>query len=185
MTFSLRIQKIYSLCEGPFIWDICCDHSLIAILNLKENRFQKVYCVDKSFQSLEKTKKHLAEIKLSTHSHRKDLISEKIEIQCIDGTLLDWEKINGSVIIAGVGSHTCLKIIKSCPEYKRTELTWILNPFNYLDLFRTEIKKLFSETVSLEEHNVQENSRERVIFKLSHPQYKQSKTDKALLFQCD
>ncbi|NUM58926.1 MAG: tRNA (adenine(22)-N(1))-methyltransferase TrmK [Bdellovibrionaceae bacterium] len=185
MTFSLRIQKIYSLCEGLFIWDICCDHSLIAILNLKENRFQKVYCIDKSFQSLEKTKKHLEKIKLFNHYIREDNISEKIEIQCIDGSLLNWEKVTGSVIIAGVGSHTCLKIIKSCPESKRADLTWILNPFNYLDLFRTEIKKLFSETVSLEEHTVIESSRERVIFKLSHQQCMRSRKDKALPFQYD
>ncbi len=143
--------------EGDELWDIGCDHSLLAKMNLKERKFSKVYCVDKSKASLEKL--------YSGKSGRLRINPENIVLMNLDGCELDWSKVKGSVVIAGVGAHTVLKIVTSCPPTERHRLIWVLNPFNSLEKFQKEIVQLLPNA-DMKVVEVLDSSRIRYIFKM-------------------
>lgn len=161
MKFSTRISLLYSLCEGDAIWDICCDHSHIALLNLKEKKFKTVFCVDKSNNCLDRIKSHPFYSILMNNENT----NSAIELIYKDGCDIDWEKASGSIVIAGVGSHTLLKIVQSCPEVKRTKLTWVLNPFNHPEKTKIAISNIFTKN-KIEEHVTIEDGRDRFVFKI-------------------
>ncbi len=150
-----RLIKIFELAEGKELWDIGCDHSLLAKINLNEKKFECVYCVDKSKSSLEKI--------YSGKSGRLRLNPENIVLIEADGCTLEWPLVNGTVVIAGVGANTILKIVEACPESYRSKLTWIMNPFSSIDKFQQEIEKLLSSEI--QKYEVEENKRTRYIYK--------------------
>lgn len=153
MKSSNRLIQIYNLAQGDALWDIGCDHSLLALINLREKKFSKVYCVDKSKSSLEKISQKMRLIDPS-----------RIVLTESDGCLLNWKDVTGSVIIAGVGANTVLKVVESCPEKYRKRLTWVLNPFTSVDKFLKEIARFLPET-PMERHEAIENGRLRLIFR--------------------
>lgn len=176
MKFSQRIKFIYDLIPSKTVWDICCDHSQLALINLFEKKLDTVYCVDKSKESLEKIKSHSV-YELLTHSDtslpdylkiKKENLksSDSIVLIAKDGCDLDWSQVAGSVVIAGVGTHTALAIVGSCPLEKRKEIVWILNPFNYENKFRSGIEHLLTN-FSLTEYDFIEEGRNRKIFYFS------------------
>jgi len=148
-----RLIQIYTLAQGDALWDIGCDHSLLALMNLREKKFSKVYCVDKSKSSLEKINQKIRVI---------DPL--RIEVIQSDGCLLNWKDVSGTVVIAGVGGNTVLKVVESCPEKYRKRLTWVLNPFTSVDKFLKEIVQFLPET-SMERYEAKENGRVRHIFR--------------------
>lgn len=177
MKFSQRIKFIYDLIDTPIAWDICCDHSQLALINLFQKKLDQVYCVDKSKESLDKIKDNsiyeLLNLKKEEFPPFTKLEPEKLKsLDSIilihkDGCQLDWSQVNGSVIIAGVGTHTALSIIESCPKEKRKDLQWILNPFNYESKFKKGIEELLKDFTMIE-HNFHEEQRNRKVFKLHH-----------------
>lgn len=176
MKFSARIKFIYDLIPTKIVWDICCDHSQIALINLFEKKIETVYCVDKSKESLEKIKSHtLFELLSESNSNSPEYIKVKKEnlksldsivLLVKDGCDLDWTQVSGCIVIAGVGTHTALAIVASCPMEKRKELVWILNPFNYEEKFKAGIKSLLN-TFSQQEFDFIEEGRNRKIFYFS------------------
>lgn len=158
MKTNKRLILIYDLAEGKELWDIGSDHSLLAKINLKEKKFSKVYCVDKSAASLEKI--------YSGKSGRLRLNPENIVLIHADGCDLEWENVRGSVVIAGVGANTILKIVSSCPELYRERLTWIMNPFTSVNKFQQEIAELLCQA-ELNKFEIVENMRTRYIYKWS------------------
>ncbi len=176
MKFSQRIKFIYDLIPTKVVWDICCDHSQLALINLFEKKLDTVYCVDKSKDSLEKIKSHSV-YELLTQSDKslpgylklkKENLksSDSIVLIVKDGCDLDWPQVHGCVVIAGVGTHTALSIVASCTLDKRKELIWILNPFNYEDKFKMGINQLLTN-FSLTEYDFTEDGRNRKIFYFS------------------
>lgn len=158
MKATKRLIRIFELAQGDTLWDIGCDHSLLSKINLKQKKFSKVYCVDKSKSSLEKI--------YSGKSGRLRLNPENIVLIQADGCDLDWSAVTGSVVIAGVGANTVLKIVASCPEVFRKNLVWILNPFTSIEKFQMEIKSLLDAS-KLQVFEIVENGRIRFIFKWS------------------
>lgn len=154
MKVPKRLIQIYEMADGPELWDIGCDHSLLAEINSKRGRFSKVYCVDKSKSSLEKILKSSSAI----------IDSSKTILVHADGCDLEWAKVSGSVVIAGVGGHTVLKVVRSCPEPYRQRLTWIMNPFTSVDIFLNQITSLLPAP-SPQGTDVLENGRHRIIYK--------------------
>ena len=99
------------------------------------------------------------------------LIKLRINLQNIiliqsDGCDLDWNSVNGSVVIAGVGGNTILKIVNSCPIKLRSKLTWILNPFTSVEKFDIEISKALP-VFNSKKVEVIESGRIRWIYKFS------------------
>lgn len=159
MKTTKRLIQIYNLAQGDALWDIGCDHSLLALMNLKEKKFSKVYCVDKSKSSLEKINQKIRVIDPS-----------RIEVIQSDGCLLDWNAVSGTVVIAGVGGNTVLKVVESCPEEYRRRLTWVLNPFTSVDKFLKEIVQFLPEA-AMERYETKENGRIRQIFRYPATEY--------------
>lgn len=153
MKLPKRLHLLYELAEGAFLWDIGCDHSILAQINLKEKKFSTVYCVDKSINSLEK---------ITSSKKAKD--SGSIVLIHSDGCDLNWEKVQGTVVIAGVGGNTVLKILESCPTEKRYQLVWVMNPFTSIDKFIENSKSLL-DGAEFEKTEVSENGRIRTVFK--------------------
>lgn len=158
MKATKRLIQIFELAEGEELWDIGCDHSILAKINLKQKKFATVYCVDKSKSSLEKI--------YSGKSGRLRLNPENIKLIQSDGCNLDWPAVKGAVVIAGVGANTVLKIVSSCPQIYRMNLTWVMNPFTSIDKFECDIKSLLLET-QLSKTEVIESGRQRIIYKWS------------------
>lgn len=131
MKIPNRIYQIYTLAQGDYLWDIGCDHSLLARINLRENKFSRVYCVDKSKASLRKIENSIRAID-----------SNRVVLLQSDGCHLNWGAVSGTVVIAGVGGNTILKVVRSCPEFYRQKLTWVLNPFTSVDKFSEEIARI-------------------------------------------
>tara|TARA_B110001454_G_scaffold219201_1_gene251897 strand:- start:42661 stop:43137 length:477 start_codon:yes stop_codon:yes gene_type:complete len=150
-----RLFQIYTLAQGDTLWDIGCDHSLLALINLREKKFSKVYCVDKSKASLEKISQTM-----------RILDPSRIGLVLSDGCLLNWEEVKGTVVIAGVGGNTVLKVLASCPDNIRDRLTWVLNPFTSVDKFTKEIGRFLPET-RMECFEAKEKGRVRRIFRYS------------------
>lgn len=177
MKFSQRIKFIYDLIDTPIAWDICCDHSQLALINLFQKKLEKVYCVDKSKESLDKIKDNsiyeLLKLKKENFPSYSKLEPENLKpLDSIilihkDGCQLDWPQVSGTIIIAGVGTHTALSIIESCPKEKRKDLQWIINPFNYEAKFKKGIEILLTD-FAITEHDFHEEQRNRKIFKLLH-----------------
>lgn len=153
MKIPKRLFQIYTLAQGDTLWDIGCDHSLLARINLREKKFKKVYCVDKSKASLEKISQSI-----------RILDPARVELIQSDGCLLDWKTVSGTVVIAGVGGNTVLKVVESCPEIYRKRITWVLNPFTSVDKFSKEIVRFLPETPA-ETFEAKESGRIRLIFR--------------------
>ena len=91
--------------EGLPFWDICCDHGYIGILALKSQRYTSVYFVDNVEHIIDRLTKL---IKISPSDIPKDqafLIHSPAEELSL--------KLFGTVVIAGVGGRTIIKILKS------------------------------------------------------------------------
>ena len=103
---TARMELLVSLGrEGLPFWDICCDHGYIGILALKSQRYTSVYFVDNVEHIIDRLAKL---IKISPLDFPKDqavLIHSPAE----DLSL----KLFGTVVIAGVGGRTIIKILKS------------------------------------------------------------------------
>jgi tRNA A22 N-methylase len=153
-----RLFQIYTLAHSDGLntelWDIGCDHSLLARINMREGRFSNVYCVDKSKSSLKK---------LLNDTNYMDL--KTITLVESDGCDLDWKMVRGAVVIAGVGGNTVLKVVQSCPESYRNRITWVLNPFTSVDKFLKEIVQ-FLPGRNVETFEIKENGRIRFIFRI-------------------
>lgn len=157
MRIPKRLFQLYTLanCDGlsTELWDIGCDHSLLARINVHEGKFARVSCVDKSKSSLEKILNETQEIDLGC-----------IVLIEADGCDLDWKMVNGTVVIAGVGGNTVLKVIKSCPERHRRRINWVLNPFTSVEKFLQEIVQFLPDS-QRETYEAKENGRTRFIFR--------------------
>jgi tRNA A22 N-methylase len=148
-----RLSRIYELAEGKELWDIGCDHSILAQINLDEKKFSIVHCVDKSKLSLNKI---IQSVPFEKRGN--------VNLINSDGCDIDWSQVRGSVVIAGVGGHTVLKVVASCPIEIRKKIVWILNPFTSVDLFIKEIAELLPGS-TIQKHEMKEAGRDRAIFK--------------------
>jgi len=153
-----RLFQIYTLAHGDGLstelWDIGCDHSLLARINMREGKFSNVYCVDKSKASLEKILNETKHVDLKS-----------ITLIESDGCNIDWKLVKGTVVIAGVGGNTVLKVVQSCPEAYRACITWVLNPFTSVEKFLKEIVQLMPNR-NIEMFEAKEKGRLRLIFRI-------------------
>lgn len=158
MKIPKRLAQLYQLAEGPELWDIGCDHALLARINQKEKKFSTVYCVDKSKNSLGKILNIRQTVNMSS-----------IVLIHSDGCLLDWATVKGTVVIAGVGGNTILKVIGSCPPDIRSRLVWLLNPFTSEEKFLQNALFLF-DAKPIQKQDSIEKGRVRSIYKWKRSQ---------------
>ena len=101
------MQIIYNqLLPGKPVWDLCCDHGYLGIRAYLSGNFSVVYFVDKVpeiIKSLELKFRQIYENSDGASSAR---------FQAKAGEDIN-EAVQGTLVIAGVGAHTILKILQN------------------------------------------------------------------------
>lgn len=109
------------LLPGEAVWDLCCDHGLIGLRAYQSGQFPQVHLVDQVPLIIQNLERKFLKDFHRTEANQKAFfwIKEGGQIEVVDGT----------VIIAGVGAHAILKILRSLSQKKGLRaLRLILGP---------------------------------------------------------
>jgi tRNA (adenine22-N1)-methyltransferase len=112
---SLRLQTIYDhLIPGKPVWDFCCDHGYLGLYAYRIGRFPEVHFVDQVPEIIERLKvrfdsKHLQPPEFPSRAFFHVSAAEKINLP-----------LPGTVVMAGVGSHTILDFL-NVVDFSKTE----------------------------------------------------------------
>lgn len=107
---SRRMQLIYDhLLPGKPVWDFCCDHGYMGLNAYESGLFSEVHFVDQVPHIIERL-----EQRFQNEYFREDSASQAF-FHPRPGEQLG-QAIQGSVVIAGVGAHTILEIVRSLTE---------------------------------------------------------------------
>ncbi|MGE3974009.1 MAG: tRNA (adenine(22)-N(1))-methyltransferase TrmK [Bdellovibrionales bacterium] len=116
---SSRLQCIYDLLiPGEALWDIGCDHGLLGMRGLTEARFSSVNFVEPSVKAMESLKNSFS--KQFSEADTVNFLLQK-------GEDLDWSKVSGNVVIAGMGARTIVKILEAA-SVQPQKRNFILSP---------------------------------------------------------
>lgn len=128
MKLSPRLQTIADMIRYPILIDIGCDHALLDIYCIMERNITCIAC-DINENAL----------KNARHNIEAYHLQDKIEVRIGDG--LPDLTIKGpyTVVIAGMGTHTILSILKHA---SRLPEQLILQSNNDLELLRKEVTHL-------------------------------------------
>lgn len=160
---SARLSKVFECASGRELWDIGCDHGLLALHNVFAQKFQRVVCVDKSNHIMSRLP-----IKFRTTYRIPEERLHSIHFLEKDGCDLDWTLPEGTVAIAGVGSLTIHSIINSAPTEHRWRLNWVVVPQDGPEFLLERWQNLFPDHFQLSMHEVLEGPRRRTVMHL-HP----------------
>lgn len=112
---SLRLQTIYDhLLPGKPVWDFCCDHGYLGLYAYRVGRFPEVHFVDQVPEIIERLKvrfetKHLQSAEFPSRAFFHMSAAEKIKLP-----------LQGTVVMAGVGSHTILDFL-NVADFSQTD----------------------------------------------------------------
>lgn len=153
MTFTLRFEKILSFVRPDHVlYDLCCDHGLMGLRALTDNRSSAVHFVDQSENALKAIRKDLSQ--LSEDLRSKAFVHCMPAEKCVD---LDAP---GDFIIAGVGIQTCMAIIAALFPHGLGPHRLILAPQQKSQLLRKFLMnrnyRLFDESVTVERKRFRE-----------------------------
>ncbi len=128
MNLSKRLEVVATLVDvGARVIDVGCDHAYLDIY-LTKNNSNKCIATDINPNALENAKKNI----------KKHKLQNKIETILTDGlTSLDI-KDDDNIVIAGMGTHTILDILKT----NNLSNTLIISSNNDIELLRREVVKL-------------------------------------------
>lgn len=148
------LRKIYdNLIPDQPVWDLCCDHGLLGEEALRSGLTKEVHFVDQSEPVMEKLKQQ-----------KGDLVGATFYL--LNAANLP-APVSGSIVIAGVGSHTMIKILDTLQWH--SDIRLLLSSNNKLQL----IKEYFSErgwdSYIVEASHVEENHRMRPFFRIDLP----------------
>jgi tRNA A22 N-methylase len=108
---SPRLQAMYDLAKGPeTLWDVGCDHGLLAAYNSWSGDFKKVVCVDRSANVIQKLP-----IRFSKEYGMNQEQMANIELLCCDGADIPWDRVDGSLVMGGVGCLNIINVLDAAP----------------------------------------------------------------------
>ena len=122
---SKRLETLRDLVDTKKVFDVGCDHGLLAIM-LASNH--DVVASDISVSSVNKTRENIKKANLNIEVYQSDGL-EKLDINKDD-----------SIVIAGMGTYTILKILKN--SIGKIPNTLIIQTNNNYDILRREVVKL-------------------------------------------
>ncbi|KHD89906.1 MAG: SAM-dependent methyltransferase [Bdellovibrio sp. ArHS] len=133
------MQLIFDqLLPGQPVWDFCCDHGILGISAYRSGLFPEVYFVDQVASIMDRLRQRFQE------KHFDEDSSSRAEFLTSAGEDLD-AALKGSVVIAGVGTHTIIKILHTLHSKGLLQADrLILCPQNYED----KLLHFLSETPS-------------------------------------
>ncbi len=129
MKINTRLKKIGDLVEAnSSCLDIGCDHALLDIYLVKQNKNIRAVASDIAEGPLEQAKNNI----------KREKLENEIEVRLGDGLSTYTEDIN-TVIMSGIGGRNIIGICKNnIKNFKKVE-TYILSPNNYQE----EVKRFF------------------------------------------
>lgn len=131
MRINNRLKKVGELVDtNSLILDIGCDHALLDIYLVKENKVKKAIASDVSNGPLDSARSNIATY------HMED----KIELRLGDGLACYTNDID-TVIVSGMGGRTIIGIFKYQLAVVKNIKTIILSPNNYQE----DVRRFFSK----------------------------------------
>ncbi len=123
MKINDRLKKIGDLVEAnSFCLDVGCDHALLDIYLVKQNKNIKAIASDIKEGPLEQARLNIAREKLT----------DKIELRLGSGLNTYSSEVN-TVIISGMGGRNIIGILKNNLKITKKIDTFILSPNNYIE----------------------------------------------------
>lgn len=146
MALSKRLLALYQMVEkGSVAADIGCDHAQLSIALVQNDICPHVYACDLREQPLERAKAAIQAAGLA------DQITP-----CLQNGIERLANDVSTVIIAGMGVDTILKILSSQPQYLQPGRTFIIQANQHVDRLRHWISKrhytIEKEVLVEEEH---------------------------------
>ncbi len=129
MKLNTRLKKIGDLVEAnSFCLDVGCDHALLDIYLVKQNKDIQVIASDIAEGPLEQAKKNI----------QRERLEEKIQTKLGDG-LSTYEEGVDTVILSGMGGRNMIGICKNDFKIMKKIKTFIVSPNNYQE----DVKRFF------------------------------------------
>ena len=121
MKINARLKKIGDLVEAnSFCLDIGCDHALLDIYLVNQNKNIKAIASDIASGPIEQAKQNI----------KREHLENEIEVRLGDGLSTYSEEVN-TAIISGMGGRTIIGICKNNYKIFKKIDTYILSPNNY------------------------------------------------------
>lgn len=121
MKINARLKKIGDLVEAnSFCLDIGCDHALLDIYLVNQNKNIKAIASDIASGPVEQAKQNI----------KREHLENEIEVRLGDGLSTYSEEVN-TAIISGMGGRTIIGICKNNYKIFKKIDTYILSPNNY------------------------------------------------------
>ena len=121
MKINARLKKIGDLVEAnSFCLDIGCDHALLDIYLVNQNKNIKAIASDIAEGPVEQAKQNI----------KREHLETEIEVRLGDGLSTYSEEVN-TAIISGMGGRTIIGICKNNYKIFKKIDTYILSPNNY------------------------------------------------------
>lgn len=131
MRINNRLKKVGELVDtDSLILDIGCDHALLDIYLIKENKVKKAIASDIAKGPLDSARSNIA----SYH------MEDKIELRLGDGLECYTDDID-TIVISGMGGRTIIGIFKYQLAVVKNIKTIILSPNNYQE----DVRRFFSK----------------------------------------
>ena len=121
MKINKRLKAIGDLVEAnSFCLDVGCDHALLDIYLVKQQKSIKTIASDIAEGPLEQAKKNI----------KRERLENEIEVRLGEGLSTYSEQIN-TIIISGMGGRNIIGICKAHPKALKKVDTLIISPNNY------------------------------------------------------
>lgn len=131
MKINARLKKIGDLVEAnSFCLDVGCDHALLDIYLVHQNKNIKAVASDIAEGPVEQAKKNI----------KRERLESDIEVRLGDGLSTYTEDIN-TVIISGMGGRNIIGICKNNLKIFKKVDTYIISPNNYQE----DVKRFFTK----------------------------------------
>ena len=131
MKLSKRLSAIFKMFSGDVAADVGSDHGKLIISLFLEGKIKKGYAIEKKKGPFTRLKQEIDNYSLSN-----DVIP-----MFSDG-ISDLKEDVDSVIIAGMGGHLIVKILKAHPDKLKNVTNIYIDAHNGLEEVRREITKL-------------------------------------------
>lgn len=129
MKINARLKKIGDLVEAnSFCLDVGCDHALLDIYLVRQNRNIKAVASDIAQGPVEQAKNNI----------KREHLENEIEVRLGEGLSTYTDNIN-TVIISGMGGRNIIGICKNNLNIFKKVDTYIISPNNYQE----DVKRFF------------------------------------------
>ncbi len=149
-----RLQKIYDLLDPNLpLWDIGCDHGLLGRRGIYDMKFSSLHFVEPSRLAMNSLKENFKDLDSSNGFEFIESLGEN----------LDWSKVTGNVVIAGMGARSIVKILEvALAVNPKSSRHFVLSPQWSVPILTDFLNE--KGLVDFTEFSVKEGSRTRVIF---------------------